>query len=189
MKQSIKIACTMLLCLAASAALAASEPKDPHKQIKTGTYVDAREAFAMHKAAPSAVHIVDVRTPEEYDFVGHAAMAVNVPVMLWTGAWSPEKKHFSLAPNQDFVAELKKRFQPGDVLVFMCRSGQRSALAANKAAEAGFTQVSNMVDGFEGDKDKDGASPNHGKRTVNGWRNSGLPWTYDLDETLVYAPK
>jgi rhodanese-related sulfurtransferase len=189
MKASFRFLFTLLLCLAATAALAAATPEDKSKQTKAGKYVDAKEAFEMHQASPAKVHIVDVRTPEEYDFVGHPAMAANVPVMLWTGKWNPEKKNFPLAENPDFVAELKKRYQPGDTLILMCRSGQRSAAAANKATEAGFTNVYSMVDGFEGDKVSDAASPDKGKRTLNGWRNAKAPWTYSLDEKLVYAPK
>lgn len=189
MKSLCKLVLTLLLCLAATAALAAATPEDKSKQTKNEKYVDAAEALEMHKAAPGSVHIVDVRTPEEYDFLGHPTMAANVPVMLWTGKWNPEKKNFSLAENPDFVAELKKRYQPGDTLIMMCRSGQRSAPAANKATEAGFTKVFSMVDGFEGDKISDPASPDKGKRLLNGWRNAKAPWTYDLDEKLVYAPK
>jgi rhodanese-related sulfurtransferase len=65
----------------------------------------------------------------------------------------------------------------------------RSAAAINKLAEAGFTKVYNIVDGFEGDKEKDKNSPNVGKRTVDGWRNAGTPWTYDMDAALVFAEK
>jgi len=34
-----------------------------------------------------------------------------------------------------------------------------------------------VVDGFEGDRNKDPSSPNYGRRNVNGWKNAGLPWT------------
>ena len=36
-----------------------------------------------------------------------------------------------------------------------------------------------MVDGFEGGQNKTG--PSKGVRDVNGWRNSGLPWSYKLN--------
>jgi hypothetical protein len=44
-----------------------------------------------------------------------------------------------------------------------------------------------VVDGFEGDTAKDG--PNKGKRAVNGWKNSGLPWSYQLDKEKVHFTK
>jgi rhodanese-related sulfurtransferase len=42
-------------------------------------------------------------------------------------------------------------------------------------AQAGFKNAYTVVDGFEGDREKDPASQNYGKRTVNGWKNAGLP--------------
>ena len=56
----------------------------------------------------------------------------------------------------------------------------RSARAVNALAKLGFTNVYSMVDGFEGDKDKDG------KRTVNGWKNDGLAWSYKLTPERIY---
>lgn len=180
---------TFALCFAfAVTALAADPPQDQRKHTKLGKYVTAIEAYEMWRAAPDSVFIVDVRTPEEYDFLGHPAMAANVPVQLWAGAFDAKKKAFPLVANAKFVDAMKQSFKPADTLVLMCRSGHRSVVAANKLAEAGFTNVYNMVDGFEGDKVADKASPDFGKRTKEGWRNSKAPWTYDLDEKLVYLP-
>ena len=180
---------TALLCLGTvCSALAAEEPADTRKHTKAGKYVTAMEAYEMWRAAPGKVSIVDVRTPEEYDFLGHPDMAPNVPVMLWTGFFDAAKKAYPLAANPAFVDEMKRRFKPGDALIIMCRSGHRSAPAVNVLSQAGFTNVTQMVDGFEGDKVVDKASPNFGKRLQDGWRNSKAPWTTDLDEKLVYAP-
>lgn len=63
----------------------------------------------------------------------------------------------------------------------MCRSGGRGAMAVNQLAEAGFTQVYNIVDGMEGDAVEDPESVFQGQRLRNGWKNSGLPWTYKID--------
>ena len=41
--------------------------------------------------------------------------------------------------------------QPADTIVAMCRSGGRSAFAINMLAKAGFVNVYNIIDGFEGD--------------------------------------
>lgn len=43
-----------------------------------------------------------------------------------------------------------------------------------------------VVDGVEGDKVKDTENVFFGKRMKNGWKNSGLPWTYDLNPNLMY---
>jgi hypothetical protein len=40
------------------------------------------------------------------------------------------------------------------------------------------------VDGFEGSSSK--ADPDNPARTVGGWKNSGLPWSYRLDRSKMY---
>ena len=52
-----------------------------NKRTTLGHYVTAEEAYAMWKNEPMKVHILDVRTPEEYVFVGHAEMARNIPLL------------------------------------------------------------------------------------------------------------
>jgi rhodanese-related sulfurtransferase len=72
----------------------------------------------------------------------------------------------------------------------MCRSGGRSAMAVNGLAVAGFTNVYQIVDGMEGDAVKDPDSVFQGQRLMNGWKNSGLPWTYEPDpEKMRFASK
>jgi len=67
-----------------------------------------------------------------------------------------------------------------------CRSGQRSGPAVNLLAEAGYRNAYSVVDGVEGDKVSDPENVFHGKRMKNGWKNSGLPWTYALDVERMY---
>lgn len=69
-------------------------------------------------------------------------------------------------------------------IILSCRSGDRSARAADLMAKSGYTNVWSAIEGFEGDKAKDG--PSKGKRTVNGWKNANLPWTYDLDKNKAF---
>ena len=74
----------MLVCLGLSAAplaaiagqIAAGEVPES-KQTTLGLYATAAEAYAAWEAAPDHVTILDVRTPEEFIFVGHPAMAWN----------------------------------------------------------------------------------------------------------------
>jgi hypothetical protein len=58
-------------------------------------------------------------------------------------------------------------------------------------AEAGFEKAYTITDGMEGDKVKDATSVFDGQRLVNGWKNSGLPWTYEVnpDRTVLPARK
>jgi rhodanese-related sulfurtransferase len=144
-------------------------------------YVTAQEAYEMWKTSPKKVHILDVRTPEEYVFVGHAEMARNIPLLFVKHAWNTETKQFVVEPNPDFIIEVKRQFKPTDTLLVMCRSGDRSAMAVNALAKAGFVNVYNIIDGMEGDMEDDPKSKHHGKRMKNGWKNSGSPWTYDVN--------
>lgn len=171
-------------------AFAADPPAaDSGKQTKLGLYVTSKEAHDMWAAAKDKVKVLDCRTPEEYAFVGHAPMAYNIPSRFMTYDFNAEKKDYVMKNNEKFVEMVKAKFKADDTILVTCRSGQRSAVSVNLLAEAGFTKVYNIIDGFEGDKEKDKASPNFGKRTVNGWRNSGAPWTYDMDAALVYTEK
>ena len=161
----------------------------PMKQTKLGLYVTAKEAYEMWLANPEKVKILDVRMPEEYVFVGHPAMAYNIPLVFGTYEWDTEKKMYKLKPNPDFVKECQALFQPDDIILATCRSGGRGAMAVNVLAGAGFTNVYNITDGIEGDEVTDPASLFKGQRLVNGWKNSGIPWTYDINPDLMKLPK
>ncbi|HEX5133286.1 MAG TPA: rhodanese-like domain-containing protein, partial [Candidatus Krumholzibacteria bacterium] len=176
---------TLLLCLLALTVRAQTPPATTGdtssevpkaKQTTLGLYVTAAEAYGRWEADPTHVKIVDVRTPEEYIFVGHADMAWNIPYSFQTYAWDAGKEHFAMQPSATFVDDVKAVVQPGDTLYLMCRSGPRAARAVNALAEAGLTNVYNIVDGMEGDAVKDPESPSNGKRVLNGWKNAGLPW-------------
>jgi hypothetical protein len=54
-------------------------------------------------------------------------------------------------------------------------------MAINALAAAGFTHVYDILDGMEGGAVKDPDSVFDGMRMEDGWKNSGLPWTYDID--------
>jgi rhodanese-related sulfurtransferase len=166
---------------AAKSAPAAAGTKLPKaKQTVLGRYVTAAQAYDMWKAAPDTVKIIDVRTPEEYAFVGHPQMARNIPLAFVTYERKGGKITYGPTMNPDFVAEVKSLAGPSDTLLLTCRSGGRSAMAVNLLAEAGFKKAYNIVDGVEGDKVDDPESVFHGKRMKNGWKNSA-PWVYDLD--------
>jgi rhodanese-related sulfurtransferase len=150
-------------------------------------YLTAREAYEIWKADPERIKVLDVRTFEEYVLIGHAEMAANVPMAFPTYNFDANKGNYSVVVNADFIAHVKDRFEPNDTILVMCRSGGRSAMAVNSLAQAGFTKVHNIIDGFEGDKVDDPESIYHGMRMRNGWKNS-VPWTYHLDPKLVWLP-
>ena len=109
--------------------------------------------------------LVDVRSGEERKFVGHVPDSLHV-------AWATGT---ALTRNPRFVRELEAKVGGKEaVVLLLCRSGKRSALAAEAAAKAGFTQVYNVLEGFEGEID---AQQHRG--VADGWRFRGLPWEQD----------
>lgn len=159
-----------------------AQPELPKaKQTSLGLYVTASEAYGKWQVDPDKVTVLDVRTTEEYLFVGHASMAWNVPAFSQSYEWDAAKQRFSMKPNPDFVAQVKEFAKPSDTILLMCRSGGRGAVAVNWLAEAGFTNVYNITDGMEGDVVKDPESVFLGQPLRNGWKNSGIPWTYQPD--------
>ncbi|OGD20462.1 MAG: hypothetical protein A2W03_01975 [Candidatus Aminicenantes bacterium RBG_16_63_16] len=134
--------------------------------------VNSREAYEMITKNP-AFRLVDVRSIAEYYFVGHPEMAANVPLTFW------DEKAQTLVRNERFMDDLKARYKPQETLVFICRSGGRSRQAAKLAREAGYSSVYSVKEGFEGEKDA------RGYRTAGGWKNSGLPYTYELKKDLI----
>lgn len=181
----------VLFCLIFSfPALTLAETSLPQsKQTVLGLYLTAKEAFGKWHGSSEKVLILDVRTQEEYIFVGHAPMARNIPVRVLNQELTTKKRRPVLEPNPNFVSQVKRYYKVNDRILIMCRSGGRSALAVNLLAEAGFRKVYNVIDGFEGDAVKDPQSYYYGKRVKNGWRNSGAPWTYKLESDLTYNPQ
>jgi rhodanese-related sulfurtransferase len=129
------------------------------KQTSLGLYITAADAYETWKADPDNVKIIDVRTPEEWRLVGYPRMAARI----------------SLTASADqFVSQVKRIAKPNDTVLVICRSGNRSAVAVEMLARAGFADAYTVVDGFEGDRNPDPSSPDYGKRTVNGWKNTVL---------------
>jgi len=154
------------------------------KHTTLGLYVTAAQAYEMWKAAPDKVKVIDVRTPEEYAFVGHPEMAWNIPLAFVRYTRKEGKAEYHMTRNQDFVTEVKAIAGPADILLVTCRSGHRSAKAVDALAAAGFTNAYNIFDGVEGDTVKDPGSVFDGKRMKNGWKNSA-PWVYSVDPEKV----
>ncbi|MGE5267029.1 MAG: rhodanese-like domain-containing protein [Deltaproteobacteria bacterium] len=159
------------------------------KQTALGLYVTAGEAYRKWQADPGHVMILDVRTPEEMLFVGHAPMAWKIPVAVQSYEWDSVKKEFPMKLLPDFVARVKQVASEDDTILAMCRSGGRSAIAVNLMAQAGFKNVYNIFDGMEGDTVEDPHSVFAGQHLVNGWKNSGCPWTYKLTADRMVLPE
>lgn len=164
------------------------------KQTKAKLYLGAEEVPNFLTAKNSKVLFIDVRTAAEAQYVGTTPlMDANVPFKIGpTNTFDEKKGVLALDPNPNFVAQIEARLTAksltkADPVVLMCRSGDRSAAAANMLADAGFTSVYSVVDGFEGDIAKDG--PTAGLRTVNGWKNKNQPWGYKLEKAKLTLPE
>ena len=166
------------------ASVAADRQLPKAKQTTLSLYLTAAQAYEKWKAAPDKVKVIDVRTPEEYAFIGHPEMAWNIPFAFVTYQRKNGKTEYGPKMNPDFVAEVKKIAGPADTLLLTCRSGDRSARAVDRLAAAGFNNVYTVIDGFEGDKVTDPESVFYGKRMRNGWKNS-VPWVYDIDPEKI----
>lgn len=124
----------------------------------TGTVLP-HEAWALFQAGHAV--IVDVRTNEERKFVGYVEDTIHIPWATGT----------ALNRNPRFAKELETKVGKAKTILLLCRSGKRSAAAANVAFNAGFEHVYNIDQGFEGDLDE-----NDHRGVFNGWRFHQLPW-------------
>jgi rhodanese-related sulfurtransferase len=123
-------------------------------------HLKPRDASTFLHDNPHAV-LVDCRSEMEYLFVGHPTGAAHV-------AWN-DGPDWDINPH--FVGQVKKIASMNRPVVLICRSGQRSIAAGVELEKAGFTEVYNVLEGFEGALDE-----NHRRGTLGGWRWCGLPW-------------
>ncbi|MFW2076867.1 rhodanese-like domain-containing protein [Acinetobacter sp. ULE_I010] len=127
----------------------------------TGTVLP-HEAWSLFQAG--LVEIVDVRTNEERKFVGYVKETIHIPWATGT----------ALNRNPRFAKELESKVGKDKIILLLCRSGKRSAAAANVAFNAGFENIYNIEQGFEGDIDE-----NEHRGSFNGWRFHNLPWVQE----------
>ena len=77
----------------------ADRPVAEARQTRLGLYVTAKEAYDMWQADPEGVKILDVRTPEEWVFTGHAPMATNIPFAFLAYVWDDDEEGVPLGPQ------------------------------------------------------------------------------------------
>jgi rhodanese-related sulfurtransferase len=149
-------------------------------------------AFIQDQGGAGKVLFLVLRTRPEAMYVGMAtgidALVPFVEHQELMTDWDAQRGMYRQEPLQDFVPEVNRRLtQNGlaktDTVVLICRSGDRSSRGANRLAGDGYTQVWSVVDGFAGDMGKEG------RRSVNGWKNAGLPWSYKLERDRMYFPR
>ncbi len=178
------------------------------KEAKIAQNIGVLQSFAMVGGGVDGVYLIDVRTPAEYQQIGHPVMAYNIPAMFLSDEFVEKggmfrgkkmtKTRYQYYKNPEFLNYMKKHFKADNVLLIMCRSGNRSVPASDFLAENGFKRVYNVVDGFEGGKFKGSSSEDkslmkkfsehYGRRGfTGGWKYCGLPWTYMMNSKLIYG--
>ena len=112
--------------------------------------------------------LIDVRTRAEWNYVGLPELASigKKPALL-------EWQMFpTMQPNPEFVSTLGNAITDKEApLLFLCRSGARSAAAARAMTAAGYSTCLNVAEGFEGPLDAQGK-----RGSAAGWKATGLPW-------------
>ena len=131
--------------------------------------VSPRETWDMLSADADAV-LIDVRTDAEWNYVGVTDLSalgagreqINISWLKFPGN----------VKNENFVNQVQAACPGADTtILFLCRSGQRSASAAKAMTDAGYANCYNIAEGFEGDQDDAGH-----RGSKNGWKVRGLAW-------------
>ncbi|MEF3192389.1 MAG: hypothetical protein K6347_07605 [Campylobacterales bacterium] len=170
------IAATMAVCL--SAEIIELTPTEAYEKQKAGAVV------------------IDVRTPEEYYYIGHAPGHINIPFYFLQLELLPVEKRIQLAdvekkfsrpmtptstykqqqiPNAELAVETLKAVKGNkeQEVILICKGGERSKAAGKILEEAGFKKVYSVKGGFEGPSNR----KEFNKHNIGGWKNSeGLPW-------------
>lgn len=157
-------------------------------------YLNPQEAYDLKMSKPDEVIFIDARSLAEVRFTGMPETAdVNIPYTFTTSQWKMKRDGihgtFKRRNNYYFTEAIENyiaahNFSKDTSIIIQCTSGIRAPYAAKALHNAGFSNVYIQVEGFEGRKAKSG--PNKGKRTVNGWKNAGLPWSYYMLPEKMY---
>ena len=116
---------------------------------------------------PEAV-LIDVRTRAEHKYVGFPDNSILIP---WFD--EPDLESDPDAFYNSVIDALSDRSDAMDTeLILICRSGFRSNEALKCLQSKGFTCVSHVASGFEGDLDE-----NDHRGNLNGWRNDVMSWS------------
>ena len=116
----------------------------------------------VHLAQLAGAQYVDVRSTLEFE-AGHPAGAINVPLL------EVDEDTGQFMSNLDFVRVMKANFAPDTMLLVGCQSGTRSGRAAQMLEAFGFTNLGNVLAGFQG------------------WAAAGLPTETTAPTDRAYA--
>lgn len=109
-----------LLCALLASTSACAAPPDVTPQ-----------ALLQRQSAGEAMLVIDVRSPEEFA-AGHVPGAINLP-------------HDRLTGQEPALRDWKQK-----PVVIYCRSGRRSAIAADVLEKQGFTKLEHLAGDMQG---------------------------------------
>jgi rhodanese-related sulfurtransferase len=137
-------------------------------------YEDVLPSKAYEMLKSGDARMIDVRSPEEWDLIGHPGenkagegreLAGKVFFIPWNS--------YAGQHNEEFVSKVKELFpNPETPLLLLCRVGNRSVSAAKALHAVGYKNLYNIKTGFEGEPDP------KGYRNLNGWKVEGLPYKH-----------
>jgi len=122
--------------------------------------IPSKDLEKFIKENPSSI-LLDVRTEEEWNTVGKPS-GKKLKIKTY---FISLLKGVQRIKNENFVHDVNsKKISKEDPILVICRSGQRSQIAATLLQQEGYKNCINISDGFEGN--------------VNvgiGWKNSNFP--------------
>ena len=123
------------------------------------------QAFEELTANDRAV-LVDCRTRAEWVYVGIPDLS-DIGKQVILESITDE----SGQPNANFISSIGAIADPDTPIYVICKIGGRSANACHLLEASGYSQVCNILEGFEGCVDQKGH-----RSSVDGWKFHNLPW-------------
>src|SRR5215469_9699444 len=132
--------------------------------------VSPQEAYDLLQSDQEYIYL-DVRSVPEFE-AGHAAGAINIPLMHFTG--------MGMTPNEDFPAVVASGIPKDAKIIVGCKTSGRSARACEVMSQLGYTNLTNMRGGFVGLMD------NFGRLVEPGWSMLNLPTCTECEDDSNY---
>ncbi len=129
-------------------------------------HLEPRAAWQEIQSTPNALFL-DVRMEIESLYVGRPPGVHNIPWYEYPDLQT-NPAQFAQAVECEAGDGVDAKARP---IYLICRSGKRTLDAGNALEAAGFSNVTNILHGFEGELNE-----TFHRSTLSGWRHDGLPW-------------
>ena len=122
-------------------------------------------AYQKLKETKEAI-LIDCRTEKEWANIGVPDLSSIDKSVL-----KIELVRQDQSINSRFIEKVEKYATYKTPLYLICKSGARSAAACQMLLKAGFIDVTNVAEGFEGH-----SHTNDKSEIIEGWQSHSLPW-------------